>query len=226
MPSEEKWWCDDNEEDLSGYVMGVEDQTATSTPAVGVATETTKVSDPDSGKYVVTIKKTPLLDKRAGIKQAVSNYGSWFDSNIARDLAFPLTTSLVQDTIDSIGLGESLAPYSARDPLMAELGYTPQAISNEAMELRKNGKLDVDTTTDPISAGWLTRLWQKAFSNDEEIIEANKKSLAEQNELERIQNEAYQKYNKQQMDAVREQNGKIYGEKYDTRSLDKRIMGN
>ena len=219
-------------DDLSGIEMVDEDNLASPTALVasaspsvgGVATETTKITSPQTGESVETIKRTPLLDKRSGFMQSFERTDDDAFNNIVRERLHNLTY-LNRLLNDVKGISVPFQDIAAKSgDMVGYAGFEPQVISDEAMKMRGDGTLDLDNYNDSIADGWLTRLFERAWDNDQELREANKTRLAEQERLEQLAAESARKYNEDMMDIVRKRNGRIYGEKYDTSKPENRIV--
>lgn len=212
-------------DDLSGIEMVDEDNLASPTapvvsvsPAVGgVATETTKITSPQTGESVETIKRTPLLDSRPGWERFITPLP--YQGSSIQQLPQQFRNELgrlVQNGMDVTGVKLPLQSIMAADQDSVMWGYEPTAISDKAKAMRDAGTLDVNTYTSPIEKGWLNQLLSYVFKNDQEIIDSNKAALAEQQRLEDQVNTTLKVYNQQQMDKIRRENGYIYGDRYDT----------
>ena len=213
-------------DDLSGIEMVDEDNLASPTALVasasptvggGVATETTKITSPQTGESVETIKRTPLLDRRPGLVRLA--YGQPYRGTFIQQLPQQVKnelTRLLQNAVDLEGIKLPLQSIIAADPDSVMMGYEPTAISDKAKAMRDAGTLDVNTYTSPIEKGWLNQLMSYAFKNDQEIIDSNKAALAEQQRLEEQVNTTLKAYNQQEMDKIRRENAYIYGDRYDT----------
>lgn len=212
-------------DDLSGIEMVDEDNLASPTALVasasptvgGVATETTKITSPQTGETVETIKRTPLLDSRPGWERFLTPkpYQGSSIQQLPQQLRSEVTR-LLQNAVDLEGIKLPLQSIIAADPGSVMWGYEPTAISDKAKAMRDAGTLDVNSYTSPIEKGWLNQLMSYVFKNDQEIIDSNKAALAEQQRLEDQVNTTLKAYNQQEMDKIRRENAYIYGDRYDT----------
>lgn len=212
-------------DDLSGIEMVDEDNLASPTALVasasptvgGVTTETTKITSPQTGKSVETIKRTPLLDRRPGLVRLAFGdpYRGTFIQQLPQQFRDELGR-LIQNGVDVTGIKLPLQSKMATEQGSVMWGYEPTAISDKAKAMRDAGTLDVNTYTSPIEKGWLNQLLSYVFKNDQEIIDSNKAALAEQQRLEDRVNTTLKVYNQKEMDKIRRENAYIYGDRYDT----------